>query len=926
MNWEDTLAMIDKTIAKAENNSVDTYSEDSSLIEHNKEESLDEKLKRILEQYQVTKDISLLEEYLSLVSKLSFSDLKQYLLIRLDNDRNVLEEISNNKIDIDYSTNIQLLKDPELMKILIQTKNKECFTFAKEKDYLMEIDGITVMEHLLQINMFEKFWISNITTTPLLAELLIKYNKKDYLSSLSEEQLFLPYEDGILLDYLFKNDLVNFSTMGRITTHPEIYNYILKYKKISLLEDISESLLTEQLEGKYILDLILERGQTPSIYSIKKPELVELVIQKNKLELLSGASMSALLKNVPGQEITLVEYLVQNGIVPREAITAITQNSDNEEKFFRIIESHNRFDLIKKPSEAALLKKHGDKTLFEILVENNVQFEVSGITKPETVEMIYNSGKIELLQAARNKMLLYKLPNGKTILEELVARDLLNTSGVIQNEEVVKYIFDNQIYKLYSKITTSALLRLKDLNTTYLDQVLREARNNPEINITNLIDDAIWDVVEHAKARIIYAKHDMHMYLSLLTKKELLKERNGDRLIDALLRENPFDNVDKLIPPNVRQDVEIAMILKLRGLKQEQVKFESVTQALEDEYLITRRKEYELLPLTPEQEQLLDSLKVLMNDGMGDINLIAALIANYRFLLSSGSIYANEIYHLINIKQQVPEFTYESIEDGAHFSSTKNRVCMDDTNIDTLNHETGHALFNYLAGREIPKEFEDLISRLRENPEYLAKVAEYSKRFLDLKNNVEREVEETFMKSYDESITEEKRKEIEDFINNLNQREKEKYRKLGYSEELLDIILGEMYTVEEYIAQDRRIKKQNMVDLILRTQYGPFISIGDFYDGIYVGKFKGGVLIDAQGEKIKPTFGHGIEYYSRGTEWAFNEMIANYSSIIKSKDSKLGLQQLKEHIGEELYMLLEEYYQKQILQSTRLTQTTQVTL
>ena len=55
-------------------------------------------------------------------------------------------------------------------------------------------------------------------------------------------------------------------------------------------------------------------------------------------------------------------------------------------------------------------------------------------------------------------------------------------------------------------------------------------------------------------------------------------------------------------------------------------------------------------------------------------------------------------------------------------------------------------------------------------------------------------------------------------------------------------------------------------------------------------------------------------------------MIANYSGIIKSHDSKLGLQELKENIGEELFSLLQEYYQKQILQSTRLTQTSYMTL
>ena len=88
---------------------------------------------------------------------------------------------------------------------------------------------------------------------------------------------------------------------------------------------------------------------------------------------------------------------------------------------------------------------------------------------------------------------------------------------------------------------------------------------------------------------------------------------------------------------------------------------------------------------------------------------------------------------------------------------------MDDSNMDTLNHETGHALFHYLTDKKLPEGFEELISRLRENPEFLEKLSQYSKQFYELKEKVELDVEATFMKKYDESITEEKRREIEEF-------------------------------------------------------------------------------------------------------------------------------------------------------------------
>ena len=930
MDWDELIASLDKDINEIKDKAgFDTFSSDDSSKENNKlnpEEELERKLNEIISKYQSTKNVSLLTEFLDLIEDISYPKLKQYLMLQFDDGKTILETISKQGVNLDYSLNVEILKDPDLVRILIQSKNKEAFTFAGEKDLLLEVDGMPVVEHLIKEKIFEKYWISKISKSPIIIDILVKYDKKKYLIYLSEEQLFMPFEDGTVLDYLFKNDLFGSSTISNIRTNPEIYNYIVKYKRYDKFEDLSESLLTEKIGEKYILDLILEQNRKPCIYGLRNQKLLSLIIEKNRLDLLEGVSSSALTTIVPGEEVMLFEYLLDRGIIPTEGIKSITGGYDTGDKLFKIIESKNRYDLLTQISEARLLQTHGYKTLFEILMENNVPVELKSVSKKETIDLVYNSGKFELFQACKENLLMTVLPNGKTILQELVERKLFDLKVNIENDQALEYIFDNSIYQLYTRVTTKGLLKHKDLNTTYLDQVLEESKTNPEINITRLVDDAQWDAYENAQSRIIYAKHDMHMYLSRLTEEDLLKEVNDVRLIDALLEIDPIIAVQKIIPAHEREKIEIAMIIKLKGIEQQEIHFDSITEKIEDEYLNGRRKEYETIKLSPEQEQLLNSLSQAYNDGLGDPILIATLIANYRYLLSVGSIHTEDIQHLIEIKHQHPQFTYKTIKDGAYFSSHKNSISMDDSNMDTLNHETGHALFHYLTDKKLPEGFEELIARLRENPEFLEKLSQYSKQFYELKEKVELDVEATFMKKYDESITEEKRKEIEAFLNKLNYEERAKYIKLGYAPEVLDVILSKMYTVDEYIEQDRRIKKQTMVDLILRTQHGPFIALGDFYDGIFKGKFKGGVLVDARGEKIRPAYGHGIEYYSRDTGWIFDEMMANYSGISKSQFSELGLQQLQEYIGEELFNMLTEYYQKEILQSTKLSYAQQVAL
>ena len=136
-------------------------------------------------------------------------------MLQFDDGKTILEVISTQGVNLDYSLNLEILKDPDLVRILIQSKNKEAFTFSSEKDLLLEVDGITVVEHLIKEDIFQKFWLSKISSSPIIIDILVKYDKKDYFVYLSEEQLFMPFEDGIVLDYLFKNDLFNYSTISR---------------------------------------------------------------------------------------------------------------------------------------------------------------------------------------------------------------------------------------------------------------------------------------------------------------------------------------------------------------------------------------------------------------------------------------------------------------------------------------------------------------------------------------------------------------------------------------------------------------------------------------------------------------------------------------------------------------------------------------
>lgn len=870
----------------------------------------------LIDLYQNTKEKKYIEKLFELIEFTDKEIITKYITQKI-NDKTILEIALDEKIDINYGINTTIINNSELLKIVIAKKYENITLYMDEEDLLFEIDGMTLFEHLIKNDMFSKYKIYRFKKTPMIIDILLKYNKQDYLKALDEELLFCDYKGKKVIDFMFENNYIDEYMISSILKYPEIYNYIIKYKKLNYLNKINEKLLAQKIDDKYLLDLLLEENKTPKIINFDDKELIDLIEQRNRYDLLENVNKYTLMKNIPEENKSLFEFLLEKNIIPYRGINEIEYDYNNAEFFYTIISKHNKFELLVNAQEDTLLNTFGtNKTLLETLLEKGIEPKIKRYKNKESIDILLKLNNYDQLKKCSEEHLLIILPNGKMLIEELFERKIIPTAHII-DERIVKKIFELGAKEFYNSITTTALLNYYDLNTTYLEKILQDYKEEDNIDLSSLVGDAK-NIYEKAKAYIAYAKYNKLMYLSNLTKEELLASNaQGVRMIDVLLELDPELTVNEIIKNNVKEEMEIAMILKLKGYEHKNIKFESITREIEEEYLDGERKKYETLTLNEEQEILLKKLYDVMNDGVTDLKLLDSLIASYRHLLATNNKYAYEIYHLIDIKKNNPSFSYTTIKDGAYFSPYKGYIAMSDSNMGTLNHETGHAIFHYLTDKNTPSEFAELVNKLSQDEQFLESTAEYSKKFTQLIESVSEEVEKTLMEKYDESITEEKKKEIQEYLDNLNKKEREKYIQMGYSEELLDRILNSSFTVDEYINQDRRIKKNKLVDLILRTQYGAFISIGDFLDGIYAGKLKGGILTDKDGNKIKGGYGHGIPYYSRGTSWIFDEMIANYSSIVKSENPLEGLQLLEKYIGKELTMFISEYYDKNILQSKK---------
>ena len=122
-----------------------------------------------------------------------------------------------------------------------------------------------------------------------------------------------------------------------------------------------------------------------------------------------------------------------------------------------------------------------------------------------------------------------------------------------------------------------------------------------------------------------------------------------------------------------------------------------------------------------------------------------------------------------------------------------------------------------------------------------------------------------------------------------------------------------MFTKEEYINHQKKIFIEENMDVICRTEYGNLMAIADILDAIYEGDLHSGKLKRENGEKIRRTPGHGISYYYNNPVKGFSEMAANFAIISKSKNAQEILETLKIIVGDELYNMLSDFYNTNIL-------------
>ncbi len=896
-------------------------------------------------------------------NKINRLDLMKYanascLLAKTPNGVTMMQELINMKTDFDYSFENDVKNNVSLAEILYQNK---------KYDLLLEFDcGLLlnypspsnnyfnmIINHYKngeKINFKDVDFNSNYNKNIAICILTLLKNGINYSASnsnlLVKDLYFSKYKPVIIHMLEMDKDLTIEKLIRGTNLEQKLKIYISELTNCSIDElkdfnvyDIFEYLpkkenLIQKLKSKekskiedgdiYIDDLLepMEDGMTLLEYALRnniniasvKFELKQIfdaaiILTKFNYELFS-VKEEFLYIDI-GENKKFIDLLFE-----KKYIDCIGRSYKSDLRILDYCLKYNNFDVISDKLLEELLVERDGKFLIEKYLSNDNFVKSLNLKNVDNQKLIkiYNNGYKNFLIDADEKILLTPY-NGMTILEDMlksnITPSLKNGFESIKTMEIL-YSYNKIDLMCKTKTNLKLLVDFPSRESNYLQYLIECRKKGINVHL-ELINYLTEDNELSARAYIQMVRNDFKGYLNALDENKLTKkDESGKSLLYYLINLDKYLTIDEILNLNLRKSPIISAELKLLGFGNVQIGAEYDKFDCDAIYRKVNNDKYAEGVVSPVEDLLEELRNLFYQDGESDKELIDALIISYRHTTSTNPVFIEELKRLIEIKKNTPNFYYTRLEGSGYFSPKKVKVVVEDSTISTLDHETGHALHYFLADDEVPENYESILLSINSDPTWIKRIEEYSKMYHKLID----ETKDVALKIVSKYISEESANSNSEEINELLVKTKEErtktYLEKGYSEETLDIIFSDSFTLDEFVKQKKQIEIYELLDTIMRYEYDAFIAIGDIIDAITRGNFQSNLLRNDKNEKIESAYGHGVRYYSL-KEHGFDEMVANYSSIIKSKHSNEILKLLRNIVGDELVDLLDEFYMTKII-------------
>lgn len=785
-----------------------------------------------------------------------------------------ISQFSYDKIDYTYGENGNM----NVLNYLLEE-----YDLSINDLLIKDKNGTTLLEQMLK----ENIDISNIDIDDDIMDLekiikiidIITYKDNEVpekIKNIFENTLFSTNNNEFFKNLVMKDILLFEKMIGFIVEHTEIVDllckYHLEYHLRYLNPEIIKKLITKDENGNYPIDKYV--------------------------------SNSMAIKNIS----SLINF---------------DENIDFMIHFIKLLVDNKLYSFFYDADENILLYKvYPPKTLLETLIENNVNIKVNNINNKEIIKILYDNKKLDLIGSNSENIW---LSNTRDVFKDTMVKDQTVLEYMIDNNYDIKIsnIFEDDTLKiLYQKnrldllvIADATILMTKiNDNYTYLDYILDCINKGDfEYNIDNITAPIKPDM--KAEFYLDIARHDMIGYVkNSLNLNTLLKKYDNKTLLDYFLDKDPELTLNKILDKSDKMNYSVMIILKSRSIKDN----DSILNINKDNAsFVKNTPDTYYGPLDNDSDYLIKELeRLFISDGKSDKDLINLLITGYRnALFINYDITIREIEKLIKIKKNnFDKFYYVKDKDSSYFSPNNGCILMNGGCISTIIHETGHALHYYLTELKVPDNYDEIVKRVRENNELLTKTSKYFEHC----NKIMKNIKNYFLNFANEVLTahyskQENIMDIQGILSKDISEYRDKFKSLKIPEEQLEQILQETFSVEEYIKREAIIVASELTDTTIRNNYASIGATNDIIDAIYRGKVCDGVLKSADGQKIVSFGGHGIRYYSQNKH-GFDEMIAQFAVLVKFKGAEENLQVLRNIVGDEIYNMISNFYYTNILE------------